>query len=167
METFNTILMLYGTRVGFMVEIVVVVAMILVILVQRTSSDGLSGLGGGGGGGLSGHSIFSSSTSKNLLTRTTAILATIFILNSLVLAKLTMLNSHAPSIVEQYQSKVPSHSAAPHSAAPISATPATPANQAIPGTQTQTPASAAAPTTPGDTTPVAPQPTPNTVPIAE
>ncbi len=102
MEALNTILMLYGTKVGFVVEIMVVIAMIIVILVQRTSSDGLSGLGSGG---LSGHSILSSSQSKNLLTRTTAILATIFLVNSLILAKLSTFGAHKPSLIDQYDQR--------------------------------------------------------------
>ncbi|MBL0319477.1 MAG: preprotein translocase subunit SecG [Alphaproteobacteria bacterium] len=120
MEALNTILMLYGTKVGFVVEIMAVIAMIIVILVQRTSNDGLSGLGSGG---LSGHSILSSAQSKNLLTRTTAILATIFLVNSLILAKLSTLGTHAPSLVDQYDQQAPAHARSlPHGAnVPLSA----------------------------------------------
>lgn len=51
------------------------------VLIQRTDSDGLSGLGGGGG-----NQFLTGRGSANLLTRTTAILAGIFMLTSLTLA---------------------------------------------------------------------------------
>lgn len=63
------------------IHIIVCVALVGVILLQQNSGDGLSGIGGGGNSGL-----MSSRGSANFLTRLTAILATIFLVNSLVLA---------------------------------------------------------------------------------
>lgn len=65
------------------VHTLLILFMIGVILVQRSDSDGLSGLGGGGGNVLSGKS------AGSVLTRSTAILATLFILSSLLLAVLS------------------------------------------------------------------------------
>lgn len=65
------------------VHIIVTLFMIIVILMQKTNNDGLSGISGGGLGG-----VISTRTSANILTKLTKILATIFILNSLLLANL-------------------------------------------------------------------------------
>ncbi len=67
------------------IHVIVTLALIAIILIQRSESDGLGGLGGGGGGG----GFMTSRAQASLLTRTTAILATIFILNSLALSWLT------------------------------------------------------------------------------
>lgn len=61
------------------IHTLLVLFLIGVILIQRSSDDGLSGLGGGGGNVLSGRA------AGNMLTRVTAILATIFIITSLAL----------------------------------------------------------------------------------
>ncbi|MDG1287556.1 MAG: preprotein translocase subunit SecG [Rickettsiales bacterium] len=65
------------------IHVIVTLALIVIILIQRSESDGLGGLGGGGGG------VMTSRAQANLLTRTTAVLAAIFILNSLALSWLT------------------------------------------------------------------------------
>jgi preprotein translocase subunit SecG len=80
-------------------QIVIAVAMIGVILLQRSSADGL-GLGGGGMG-----SFMSGRASANLLTKTTAILAALFILNSIVLAALVSNAPHQESILEKVEKK--------------------------------------------------------------
>ncbi|MDE3061220.1 MAG: preprotein translocase subunit SecG [Pseudomonadota bacterium] len=61
---------------------ILVVFLIMIILVQRPSDDGLSGLGGGGGG----NQFLTGRSQANLLTRTTAILAALFMGTSLTLA---------------------------------------------------------------------------------
>lgn len=66
------------------IHTIIVLFLIGIILIQRSDSDGMSGLGGGGGGG--GNQFLSGRSTANLLTRTTAILATAFMLTSLVLA---------------------------------------------------------------------------------
>jgi preprotein translocase subunit SecG len=57
--------------------------MVGVILMQK-SEGGALGIGGGGGGGMGG--FLTARGAANLLTRTTAILATLFICTSLALA---------------------------------------------------------------------------------
>jgi preprotein translocase subunit SecG len=78
------------------IHVIITVAMIGVILIQRSASDGLSGIGGGGGSGF-----MTSRGQANLLTRMTAILATLFILNSLALGWLTQQNAPSRSIADQ------------------------------------------------------------------
>jgi preprotein translocase subunit SecG len=92
-----------------MYEILIVIhafitlALIIVILMQRSSSDGTGGLSGSSSGG----GLVSSRTAANLLTRTTAILATAFIALSLGIGVLTTHNNkQAPnSILEKIESK--------------------------------------------------------------
>ena len=72
MEFYTVILVIHTILVIFLIGFV---------LLQRTDSDGLSGLGGGGG-----NQFLTGRGSANLLTRTTAILAGIFMLTSMGLA---------------------------------------------------------------------------------
>lgn len=72
------------------VHIIITLALVAIILVQRSSTDGLGGIGGGG----SNANLLSGRASANLLTRTTTVLATLFILNSLLLAFLAARDSH-------------------------------------------------------------------------
>ncbi len=67
-------------NVIIVIHLIIVLALTGVILVQRSEGGGL-GIGGGGGGGF-----MSSRGTSNLLTRTTAILATIFFITSLLLS---------------------------------------------------------------------------------
>lgn len=64
------------------IHLMVALALIGVVLMQRSAQDGGGLMGGGGGGGTMG-GLFSARGSANLLTRTTAILATLFIVLSL------------------------------------------------------------------------------------
>lgn len=66
-------------------HILIVLALIGVILLQK-SEGGALGIGGGGGG------LVSNRSAANLLTRTTAILAALFILTSVSLALLANAN---------------------------------------------------------------------------
>ncbi len=75
-------------------QIVLVVAMIGVILVQKSGSDGFTG-------GASPNSFMTGRSSANLFTRITAILATLFIANSLVLAYLASHTERASSVLEK------------------------------------------------------------------
>jgi preprotein translocase subunit SecG len=124
------------------IQIVVCVAMIGVILLQRSEGGGL-GLGSGGGvGGL-----MSGRGAANALSRTTAILAAIFIGTSIALAlvaKATRSNSPlAPAV-----------SSDPMTTLPGAPSP-TPAPAPAPGGQPAAPAPAAPPAIP---VPAAPQP---------
>lgn len=80
-------------QVLLVVQVLVATALIGIILIQRSDSDGL-GLGGG-----SGSNFMTGRASANLLTRATAILATLFILNSLTLGVLAS-RGHQRSIVD-------------------------------------------------------------------
>lgn len=67
------------------VHIVIAILLIVVILMQKTGNDGLSGIGGGGGnmGLVAGRTITS------FLTKTTMLLAALFIINAIILANLS------------------------------------------------------------------------------
>ncbi len=71
------------------IQAIVAVAMITVILLQRSNADGLSGLSGSSGG----RALVSSRTSANIMTRTTAILAAVFMLNCLAMGVIASRNS--------------------------------------------------------------------------
>lgn len=75
------------------VHILLALALIGVILMQRSEGGGL-GMGGGGGGFMTARG------QANLLTRTTAILATLFIGTSIVLAILSGGNTKPRSILD-------------------------------------------------------------------
>ncbi len=64
------------------VHLMVAILLVTLILMQRNSGNALSGLGGSSGA----DSILSARGKGNLLTRTTAILATIFFITSILLA---------------------------------------------------------------------------------
>ncbi len=80
-------------HVLLVVQVVIAVALIGMVLIQRSDSDGF-GLGGG-----SGNNLLSGRSTANLMTRTTAILATLFIVNSLALSVIAA-RGHTPSLVE-------------------------------------------------------------------
>lgn len=69
------------------VHLLIALALIGVILLQKSEGGGL-GIGGGGGGGGGMGGFMTGRGTANLLTRTTAILAALFIVMSLVLAKM-------------------------------------------------------------------------------
>lgn len=79
-------------QVLLVVQVIVTLALIAMVLLQRSDSDGF-GLGSGGGGNL-----LSGRASANLMTRTTAILAALFIINSLVLSVMAAHNKPASII---------------------------------------------------------------------
>lgn len=74
--------------------LLIVLALIVVILLQR-SEGGALGIGGGGGGGL-----MTARGSANLLTRTTAILATLFFALAIGLTILNELDRGTSSILD-------------------------------------------------------------------
>lgn len=78
------------------VQLIITLALISVILLQKNNSDGLSGLSGG-----SNNNFLSGKTTANILTKTTAILATIFMVNCLVLANLAAKKYNNSSIAEK------------------------------------------------------------------
>lgn len=66
------------------IHAVVALLLITVILLQKTSSDSLGSISGGNNMG-----IMKSATAANFLTKTTIVLAAIFMINSIVLANLS------------------------------------------------------------------------------
>lgn len=78
----------------FVIQIIVVVMMIGTILMQKTSSDGLMS-------GSNPDSFLTGRASANILSRTTAILAAIFIINSLVMGYLVSHSKRADSVVDE------------------------------------------------------------------
>lgn len=79
------------------VHLITTLALIGLILLQRSEGGGL-GIGGGGGGmgALAG-----AHTTANILTRSTAILATIFFITNLSLAYLAKVKTSADSVIEK------------------------------------------------------------------
>ncbi|MEQ8444746.1 MAG: preprotein translocase subunit SecG [Pelagibacterium sp.] len=75
--------------------LLIVIAMIVVILLQRSEGGGL-GMGGSGGGNF-----MSSRGSANLLTRTTAILGTLFMVTAIGLTIISQTDRSSTSILDQ------------------------------------------------------------------
>ena len=91
-------------------QFIIVASLILVVMLQQNSSDGLSGLAGGG------HGVISGKASTRFISRTTFVLAFAFMINSLVLARLTIadlqksegiINSISETAVEDQDPVVP------------------------------------------------------------
>lgn len=83
------------------IHLLIGLALVGVVLMQR-SEGGLGGLGGGGGGaggGMGG--LLGNRQTANLLTRTTGVLAALFIATSLSLAILAGGSSDGGAIVEE------------------------------------------------------------------
>ena len=75
--------------------LLIVLAMIVVILLQRSEGGGL-GMGGGGGGGF-----MTARGSANLLTRTTAILGTLFMATAIALTIVSQIDRSSTSILDR------------------------------------------------------------------
>ncbi len=86
------------TTILLVIHLIIAIALVGIILLQRSEGGGL-GIGGssgsGGGGGL-----FTTKETANLLTRTTAILATCFMATSLTLAILANQSAEPTSILD-------------------------------------------------------------------
>lgn len=83
-------------QVLLVVQVIITLALIVMVLIQRSDSDGF-GLSGGSGG-----NILSGRASANLMTRTTAILAALFMANALLLGVLAA-HKNSGSIVDTIQ----------------------------------------------------------------
>lgn len=79
-------------------QVVIAVSLVILVLIQKSDGDSLSGISGGSGGL---NSVISSKASANILTKTTMILAGIFMLNCLILASIS--NSKSDSIKKELQ----------------------------------------------------------------
>lgn len=96
-------------NVLLVIQLIIAVAMVLVILLQRTAQDG----GGLMGGGSTMGGLFTARGSANLLTRTTAILAACFILNSLALGYIASSEHRNRATLEQIPATAPAQQQAP------------------------------------------------------
>ena len=113
------------------VQLIVAVALIAFILVQRTAQDG----GGLMGGGSTMGGLFTARGSANLLTRVTAVLATLFLVNSLALGYLAGAHhKNRGDVLDQIAPSAPVP--APAESAPPAEAPAGPASApAVPMSQ--------------------------------
>ena len=98
--------------VVLVIHLMLAIAMIGVIMVQK-SEGGALGIGGGGGGGGGMGGLMSARGSANLLSRTTAVLATLFIMTSLILAIMSGANRDSSSILDRNAIEMPAASGAP------------------------------------------------------
>ena len=78
------------TAIILIAHIVIAAALIFVIVVMKRSEGGGLGIGGGGGGGMG--NFMTGRSTANFFTRTTAILAGLFMISSVAL---TMLENNA------------------------------------------------------------------------
>lgn len=88
------------------IHLLIVLALVVVVLIQRSEGGGL-GMGGGSGGGL-----MTARGAANMLTRTTAILATLFFITSMALAIMARYGSDPLDILN----RVPAGQTAPGAA---------------------------------------------------
>jgi preprotein translocase subunit SecG len=86
------------SNVVLVIHLLLALALIGVVLLQRSEGGGLGIGGGGGGGGMSG--FLTGSSTKNLLTRTTAILAACFMVTSLLLTWIEGQSTERQSILD-------------------------------------------------------------------
>ena len=107
------------------IHVLVTLALIGVVLIQRSEGGGL-GIGGGQGMG----SFMTGRGTANLLTRTTAILATVFLALSLLLALMTRNGTTSASAIFN----APPPSTTLPAPAPTPAAPAAPTKPAVPAT---------------------------------
>lgn len=91
------------------IHLIIAIALVGVVLLQK-SEGGALGIGGGGGG-MSG--FMTGRSTANLLTRATAILAAMFIVTSLALAKLAGVGGSADSLIDQAPPPMQEEPAAP------------------------------------------------------
>jgi preprotein translocase subunit SecG len=106
----------------FVIHVVIAIALIGVVLLQKSEGGAL----GIGGGGMSG--FMTGRSTANLLTRTTAILAVLFFLTSILLVKFSTYGGAPRSIIDQGPAPASSAPALPQPVGPpVAPTPATPA----------------------------------------
>ena len=82
-------------------HVVLALGIITLVLLQRGAGASAGAVLGGGGGGAG--SIFGASGSSNFLSKTTAILATAFFINSMVLAYMASHREGPTSVIDQIE----------------------------------------------------------------
>ncbi|MCU0926276.1 MAG: preprotein translocase subunit SecG [Hydrogenophaga sp.] len=106
------------------VQILTAIAMIVLILMQHgKGADAGAAFGGGGGGSAS---LFGASGSANFLSRTTAVLAAVFLASTLGLAYFGNLRTTTPGSGSVLETVPTPAQQIPGSAAPATVTPAVP-----------------------------------------
>lgn len=96
-------------QIVLVIHLLIALGLVAAVLLQR-SEGGALGIGGGGGGG---GGFMSGRGTANLLTRTTAVLATAFFATSLILAILASGSNRGGSIMDQPVQSAPSAPAEP------------------------------------------------------
>lgn len=86
-------------QILLVIQVIIAVSLVVIVLIQQPSSDGLSGFGGAS----SGNAFLSGRASADILTKITTILATAFIVNCLLMAKIASEKAGTSSIVEKYE----------------------------------------------------------------
>ncbi|NQV47768.1 MAG: preprotein translocase subunit SecG [Rhodospirillaceae bacterium] len=86
------------------IHLILAITLVGTVLLQRSEGGGL-GMGSGGGGGMGG--FMTGRDTANLLTRTTAILATGFFITSITLAVMAGGDRKPASIMDQPVSEAP------------------------------------------------------------
>ena len=121
----------------YVVEVVVCLLLALVVMLQKPKEGGL---GGAIGGGMLEASL--GADAGNVLIRTTAVLGAVFLINTLVLARLTstvnarsIMNAEPEPTAEQAPALPMAAPELPASAPAAPATPAAPAAPAAPATK--------------------------------
>lgn len=103
------------TTVLLVIHLLVAIGLVGVVLLQRSEGGGL-GMGGGGGG-MGG--FMTGRATADLLTRTTGILAALFMATSLTLAILADTSSTRGSILDEMQPTTPAEQAPAEPSAPL------------------------------------------------
>lgn len=109
-------------QVLLVVHLLVSVALVIVVLLQKTGSDG----GGLMGGGNTMGGLFTARGSANLLTRTTAILATIMICSSLLLGYIASAGHTSRSLADKLVPATTTEQPDDNAAKPTTESPAVP-----------------------------------------
>ncbi len=126
--------------IGFLyvIEVLVCLMLALIVMLQKPKEGGL---GGAFGGGALEASL--GADAGNVLIKATAVLAAVFLLNTLVLARLTSTKESGSVIADRVAEPAPA--AVPELDLPAPEAPAAPAAADVPAAPVQAPAAPAAP----------------------
>ncbi len=104
------------TTVILVIHLLIAIGLVGVVLLQRSEGGGL-GMGGGGGGGMGG--FMTGRATADLLTRTTGILAALFMATSLGLAIMANSGSDKGSILDNVAPVTPTEQVPSEPSAPL------------------------------------------------
>ena len=147
----------------YVIEVVTCLLLVLVVMLQKPKEGGLGGVIGGG----MGEAVFGADAG-NVLIKVTIWLGAIFLVNTLVLARLTstihsksLMANEAVPIQQPAMPEMPAMPEAPAPAPAAAPAPATPAPAPAPAAKPAAPAPAAKPAAPAPAAkPAAPAPAP-------